>query len=228
MKEIIEQLGKTFPFSVLTKKELEQLAEDASAIALAQDESLFQAHSPSDGFYLVVSGGIKLIRNNPGQGRLILEFFGPGELVLEEGLFENTAHSSEARPIGAVKLLKIGHKAMRKFLESNANFTSSWFQLASARLNCYRERLESLVFMDVERRLAGALLLLGKKFGKKDDKGTMINLKVTHQDLSEYVAASRETVSLALGDLRRKKLLQAKMRWLVIPDLKALRKRAEN
>jgi len=45
--------------------------------------------------------------------------------------------------------------------------------------------------------------------------------------LSEYIAASRETVSLALGDLKKKKLLQCKMRWLVIPDLKELRKRAE-
>jgi CRP-like cAMP-binding protein len=52
-------------------------------------------------------------------------------------------------------------------------------------------------------------------------------LKITHQDLSDYIAASRETVSLCLGAFKRKHLIQTQVRWLIIPDLKALRKIAE-
>jgi len=227
MKDILEQLSNSFPFSVLSKKELEQIAEDASELDLANSETLFQPGSPRDALYLVLSGGVKLTRNNPGKGKLIMEIFGPGEIIIEESFSSNSSHSSEARPLGEAKVLKISHKLLNKIFESNSKFLLAWLEMVSRWLSYYQERLEAMVFQDVNQRLANALVSLAKKFGKKDQRGTLISLKITHQELSEYIAASRETVSLALSDLRKKKLLQTKMRWLVIPDLKALRKRTE-
>lgn len=227
MIELSEGLGKTLPFSVLNKKELELLAEDATEIEVGEGESLFQPGSPSDAIYFVLDGGIKLIRNNSGPARLILEFFGPGELVVEESILKDSAHDAEARPIGEARVGKISFRVIRKLLDSNSKFSQACMEMLSARLLDYRARLESMVFKDVESRLASALLSLTKKFGKRDPKGAMINVKITHQDISDYIAASRETVSLCLGQFKRKRLLQTQVRWLIIPDLKALRKIAD-
>jgi CRP/FNR family transcriptional regulator, cyclic AMP receptor protein len=227
MMELSEGLGKTIPFSVLTKKELELLAEDATEIEVSEGESLFGPGSPSDAIYFVLDGGIKLTRNKSDQTRLVLEFFGPGELVLEEGILSDSAHKAEARPVGGARVSKISFKVLRKLLDSNSKFSQACMEMLSGRLFDYRERIESLVFKDVEARLAGALLALARKFGKRDPKGTLINVKITHQDISDYIAASRETVSLCLGQFKRKRLIQTQVRWLIIPDLKALRKIAE-
>ena len=112
MIELSEGLGKTFPFSVLTKKELELLAEDATAIESSEGESLFGPGSPSDAIYFVLEGGVKLIRNHTDQSRLVLEFFGPGELVIKESILRDTAHSAEARPVGEAKVSKISMKLL--------------------------------------------------------------------------------------------------------------------
>ena len=228
MKDIGETVAKTFPFSVLNKKELELVKEDALLMELNGQELLFLQGSPSDGIFMVVSGGVKLIKNYPGDKKLIVEFFAPGEVILEEGSLKNTPHNFEARPIGSTAVLKISHRLLKKLFDSNSKFTSAWLELVSRQLGYYQDRLESLVFQDVEARLASALLRLAKKFGKKESKGTLIALKITHQDLSAYIAASRETVSLTLGKFKRKRLLQTRVRWLIIPDLKALRKVAES
>ncbi len=228
MKDIGEIVGKIFPFSVLSKKELELVKEDALLIELNGQELLFPQGSPSDGIFLVLSGGVKLIRNYPKDKKLILEFFGPGELILEEGRVKNTPHSFEARPVGSATVLKISHKLLKKLFESNSRFVGAWLEMVSRQLEYYQDRLESLVFQDVEARLASALLGLAKKFGKKENKGTLISLKITHQDLSDYIAASRETVSLTLGKFKRKRLIQTRIRWLIIPDLKALHKVSES
>lgn len=227
MKELSEGLGKAFPFSVLNKKELELAAEDATVIEVKEGESLFQPGSPNDALYLVLEGGIKLIHNHSNQNRLILEFFGPDELVVDIGIMKDNSHTAEARPVGDATVAKINFKVLRKLLEGNAKFAQACMEMLSLQLSEYRERLEWLVFKDVEARLASALIILAKKFSKKEAKGTMINLKITHQDLSDYIAASRETVSLCLGAFKRKHLIQTQVRWLIIPDLKALRKIAE-
>jgi CRP/FNR family transcriptional regulator, cyclic AMP receptor protein len=227
MKELAEGLGKTFPFSVLNKKELDVVAEDATAIEVKEGESLFNSGSPNDAIYLVMDGGIKLLRDNSIRGKLVLEFFGPGEIVAAESILKDSAHRAEARPVGEARVAKISLKVLRKLLEANSRFSQACIEMMTNQLFDCRERMESLVFQDVEARLAGALVCLSKKFGKRDPKGTMISVKITHQDLSDYVAASRETVSLCLGQFRRKKLILTQVRWLIVPDVKALRKIAE-
>jgi CRP/FNR family transcriptional regulator len=227
MKELWEGLGKAIPFTNLNKKELEAVVDDATGIEVKEGETLFQAGSPNDAVYMVVKGGVKLIRNHSNQRRLILEFFGPGEIVAEVSLFKDTAHSTEARPLGKAEVAKISLKVLRRLMESNSRFSQAFLDMVSNQLIDYRERLESMVFKDVEARLALALTILARKFGKKEPKGTMIGVKITHQELSDYIAASRETVSLCLGQFKRKRLLLTQVRWLIIPDLKALKKIAE-
>ncbi len=224
MKNLAEQLSRVLPFSVLSKKEIEMLAEDALLVELNGGEVLFQPGSPSDGIYFVISGGIKLIQHHPEHKRLILEFCGPKDIIIEEGHFKNTAHSFEARPIGSAQVVKISHRVLKKLFDTNPRFVNAWLELVSQKLGWYQKRLEELVFQDVEERLAQALIVLAKKFGKRENKGILISVKVTHQDLSDYIAASRETVSLTLGKFRRKRLVQTKVRWLIIPDIRALRK----
>jgi CRP-like cAMP-binding protein len=228
MIELSEALGKTFPFSVLSRKELELLGDDATVIDVKEGGSLFSPSSPSDAIFFVLEGGVKLSRNHSADRRLILEFFGPGELVLEASVLRDTVHGSEAVPAGEAKVSKISFKALRKLIESNPKFAQACLEMVTARLIDYRERLEAMVFQDVEARVASALLILARKFAKRDPKGALINVRVTHQDISEYIAASRETVSLTLGRFKRKRLIASQVRKLIIPDLKALRKIAES
>jgi len=224
MKELYEQLARVKLFTILSKRELESLVEDSTLIKLNEGGALFQPGGANDGIYLVLSGGIKLLRNYSEQRQLILEFFSPGELAVEDGGFKEVAHYLEARSMVESEILKINFKSIKRLLISNSKFVESCLEVFSQALNSYRERLEAMVFMNTEARLANALITLARKFGKRDEKGTLIDLKVTHQDLADFIASSRETVSLVLSQFRRKRLILNRVRWIIIPDLKALRK----
>ena len=50
-------------------------------------------------------------------------------------------------------------------------------------------------------RLANLLLRLAHDFGKEGDRGTVIDLNLTQQDLSKMIGATRETVSHCLAQL---------------------------
>ncbi len=84
--------------------------------------------------------------------------------------------------------------------------------------------MEDMVFKEVQERLALALITLARAFGRRDKHGTLINTRLTHQDLADYIGASRETVSLALGKMRKKKLIRMRVREFIVPEIKALRK----
>ena len=86
----------------------------------------------------------------------------------------------------------------------------------------------SLAFDEVESRLASLLLLLAEEHGKyQEDGSTVIDLRLTHQELASMIVTTRETLSKTLAEFRRRGWVATDDRSLRITDLRGLRGRIE-
>jgi CRP/FNR family transcriptional regulator len=52
-----------------------------------------------------------------------------------------------------------------------------------------------LSFADAENRVRVVLKHISTQYGTKDNRGTIITLKLTHKDIADYASVSRETVT---------------------------------
>lgn len=50
-------------------------------------------------------------------------------------------------------------------------------------------------FAGAEQRVRAILNLISSQYGVKDMRGTIISLKLTHEDIAGYASVSRETVT---------------------------------
>ncbi len=57
---------------------------------------------------------------------------------------------------------------------------------------------------------------LAKKHGIRDAHGTIIDLKITHQELAEMVGTSRETVTRVLARLRDDGIIEISQRRITL------------
>jgi biotin operon repressor len=64
-------------------------------------------------------------------------------------------------------------------------------------------RLLTFMTMDVRRRLAYAISEIAEAFGIPDARGALIRLRLSHEDLSELVGASRPMVSKHLKEFAK-------------------------
>jgi CRP/FNR family transcriptional regulator len=71
-------------------------------------------------------------------------------------------------------------------------------------------------------RLAGKLLELADRYGKVTTAGVRIDQRFTHQQLSELIGTSRETLTKALNELRASGIVELAERRLVLRDQAAL------
>ena len=71
-----------------------------------------------------------------------------------------------------------------------------------------------------EAKLLNLLLLLAWRFGRDTDVGAAVLPRLTHEELAGMVAATRESVTHALNDLRRRGVLGRERGRIVIlePD----------
>ena len=84
------------------------------------------------------------------------------------------------------------------------------------------ERIESMLFRNVEARLCEFLVKAADRWGVPTPKGTLISAPITHLEIAQAIGSTRETVTLTLGTIRRAALLDVAGRRLIVTDREAL------
>jgi len=224
MKEWQDFISRADIFSGLTNKEKQQLLESARQKDLKRNDALFNASSPAESLCLIMRGSLKTMQGNSSHPKLLVDFMKKGDILGEESVLLSGEYDFDAIPFDSASVLCLPAENVKKILAAQPRLGNALAALAASRAREYRERLYLMSSAPVPERMALALFMLARRFGKKDKRGTMIDLRLTHQDLADYVGASRETVSMFLSGFRKKGLVAMNVRKFIIPDVKALKK----
>jgi len=87
---------------------------------------------------------------------------------------------------------------------------------------------QSLSSSTAEARIRMGIHQLAKRHGIRDAHGTIIDLKITHQELAEMVGTSRETVTRVMSRLREQGIIEIDQRRITLLNPKALMESAED
>ena len=79
---------------------------------------------------------------------------------------------------------------------------------------------------EVSTRLATLLISLGERFGESNGVGTLIDVRLTHQDLANMIASTREAVSKVMSELQRDGVIESRNRRIIIVNGEALAEHA--
>lgn len=190
-----------------------ELAAYAHIVSYERNTAVFRAGEPSDLLYLLINGEVRLYYGNRAGARLLLSIVRNGELFGMGGF-----QSPEAATVQPEQSLTAYAAACSKVaVLVRARVTRLLQQLPSADLLHIFERTDTkwkalyhrlLAFMnrDVRSRLAYSIMEVARDFGIRDARGTLITLRLSHEDFAEMIGASRPTVSKCLNDLARAKV----------------------
>jgi len=91
----------------------------------------------------------------------------------------------------------------------------------AARIADQQQVIVNLITVDSEQRLGKTLLQLARTLGKKCQQSTRIELKISHDELSEIVGTTRPRISLFMQRFRNLGLIETNLdRLLVINEKK--------
>ena len=72
------------------------------------------------------------------------------------------------------------------------------------------------------------MLELAEQYGQVTSEGVFLAIKLSHQDLASIIGATRETVTVLLGELQLEGLIKVARQKLVIKDLERLSKSVDS
>jgi CRP-like cAMP-binding protein len=155
----------------------------------------------------------------------IVRLLFPGDFFGLFSLLRNEKHYANAEAVGQTVICSKDKKDFLKMMEANADLSYRFLLAVNDRLYGADESVGFLGLMEVEQRLARALILFHVKAPQKNGTFTLTIFK---KDLASFIGTTPESVSRKLLTLISQKIIQMDgRRQIQILELDKLKQIAE-
>jgi CRP/FNR family transcriptional regulator len=184
---------------------------------------VFSETQPAGGIYVVLEGEVKLSINSADGRRLSLRIARAGDVLglssaLSGGAYEMTADT--------LYPAKIAHISRAVFLHFLARYPVIYQSVAGEMIRTYNAACEQLRMVglstSVPERLAHLLLEWSHETSEKPERPAHCRIALTHEQIGEFIGASRETVTRTLSTFKSRRLVAQNGCTLTIPNRVAL------
>jgi CRP-like cAMP-binding protein len=186
-------LGQIALFQRVSADDRERVIDLSWTRDFDRGDVIFDEGDPSDTFFVVVTGKVKVFKRGPDGHDVILEIFGPGSPLGAVAAFESRPYPASAVPLEPSTCLLMPRDAFFALLERHPSLVRGLLGSLSLRLVELTSRLSEIAGGRVDARLARLFLKLADRLGKPQLDGIFIPLPLTRQEVADMVGTTIET-----------------------------------
>jgi CRP-like cAMP-binding protein len=204
---------------------LQRLVEKVTLTEVRRRRVVYLPGDPGQAVYFVNGGRVKISKVTRDGKELTLAYRGPGEVFGELVLIDGGPREEMAEAMENALITEIERGEFERLIQREGMVGYRLTKIVAERRREVENKIETLIFKDVNAKLAELLLRLAVEYGVEDERGTLVALKITHQEMANLIGSTRETVSLTLSQFKRKGLILTDGRKVILADrdgLKAL------
>jgi CRP-like cAMP-binding protein len=221
---MLHHIARVPLFEGLPPGQIEDLAMIVTDQVFRKGETIFSEGEDGNGFYVVITGRVKIFKLSPEGKEQILHFFGPGEPFGEVPVFAGQHFPANAEALEESRVFFFSRKSFVDLVKRNPSLALNMLAVLSKRLLRFAALIDDLSLKEVPGRLAAYLLYLSdQNRGSKD-----LELTITKAQLASLLGTIPETLSRILGKLSSQGLIETDGRRIRILDEEALRDLAES
>jgi CRP/FNR family transcriptional regulator, cyclic AMP receptor protein len=183
---------------------------------------LFSETQPANGIVVILEGEVRLSINSSEGRRLSFRIAKAGEVLGVSAVVSGKGYEMTAETMYPAKIAHVTRQQFLQFLNSHpeAYQTVAREMIRSFNVACEQLRMVGLATSAPERL---ARLLLGwSDHSDKTSAGARCRLAMTHEEIGEFIGASRETVTRTLSSFKHRHLVAQNGATLTIPNPEAL------
>jgi len=210
-------------FQDLPAPALNKLAETVELKEVRRRQVIYLPGDPGASIFFVNGGRVKISKVTRDGKELTLAYRGPGEIFGELSLLEGGPREEMAEAMENAMVTEVVRDEFERLVQAHGMLGYRLTKVMLQRRREVENKVEQLLFKDVNAKLAELLLRLGNEYGVQSGRGTLVALKITHQEMANLIGSTRETVSLTLSMFKKKGLIQTDGRKVIISDREGLR-----
>ena len=177
-------------------------------VKFKKKETIIRADDNPAGVYYIKTGFVKMNSIFENGSELTLNIFKPGSffpMVWAIGEVENSYFYQTMSDIVAYKAPR---DEVVNFINQQPDILYDLMKRILIGMDGLFTNVQHLLYGNSYNRVASAVFIFAKRFGQKIGKdGVLIILPLTHQDIANMAGLTRETTSIALGQLKKRRII---------------------
>jgi len=186
-------LKKVSLFKNLTDAEFKELEPYLATVSVRKKETIFSEGEPPEWFYLVLSGKVKVTKISHEGKEIILEVISPTDIFGGVAVIRGFPYPANAVAMEDSSVVKISRKNLMRLVDRFPNLMYCIAMQLGDRMKSSYDSLKNIALERVESRIAALLLKLAGKVGVETKAGTLIDMRLTKQDVADMVGTTVET-----------------------------------
>ena len=221
--EIVQHIAAIRLFEGLPKEQQDDLAMIVTDQVFRRGQTIFTEGDEATGFYVGITGRVKIFKLSFEGKEQILHIFGPGEPFGEVPVFTGQHFPANAEAMEESRIFFFPRDSFIELIRRNPSMALNMLAVLSVRLRRFTHLIDDLSLKEVPGRLSAYLLYLSEQ-----EKGTAdLELTITKTQLASLLGTIPETLSRIFGKMSKQGLIELDGPRIKIVDRQGLEDLAE-
>lgn len=194
-------------FEDFNNTDLEQMLSLIEKRQYSKNSSIFHEGDLADRFFMVSRGSFKVFKTQPDGREQILYILSKGDVFGEMHLLKSAPYKFSATALEDTQLCTLTKVNFDNLLRQHPELSLKILSQAYDRIDALETLAQTLSSKDVDLRLATLLLKLSDQFGLPQANTIEIPIKLTREEMANWVGLTRETVSRKLSQFQLEGLI---------------------
>jgi len=209
-------------FAGLKEEDLKRIRAIASLRQIEKKEVLFSDGEETRGFYVILSGRVKLFKVSPEGKEQILHIVSAPDAFAEAALFLEGTYPAFAEAMTDCQLLYFPKRDFIRLIEKNPQLSVNMIVTLSHYLKRFASLIEELSLKEVSSRIAKYVIDLSMKSSKEGKSPKEVELDLSKTQLALKLGTISETLSRTLAKMKAKRIIDVKKSKIIIVNREAL------
>jgi len=190
--------------------------------SFAANIAIFSEKEAPQGIYVVLEGEVLLSINSSDGRRLSLRIARKGDVLGLSSALSGKAYSMTAEALYPAKVAHVGRREFLGFLARHPEVYQTVTEELSRHMAMACEQLRTVGLSSSAPEKLARLLLDWGEADQSNSSSCRVRFSLTHEEIGEFIGASRETVTRTLSNFKHRRLVSFRGSMLEIPNRTAL------
>jgi CRP/FNR family transcriptional regulator, cyclic AMP receptor protein len=185
---------------------------------------IYQRGDPGDELFLIRNGAVRIYSQSIEGKELLYVILIAGNCFGEQSMLDGGTRHHMARALGEVEVDVLSQSDFTSLCDQYPGVTKGMLSLLSNRLRLLYGYFEEASQLGLSARIAVRLCGLANSIGHNDADGIHTDLRITQEDISFMVAASRQSVNKVLNAWQARGIIKISYGAVLIKNFQELKK----